>query len=511
MRLDCKSLLISASLVTLFGCGTDEKLGDITISLCSELHSSTDRVELIVARPEGFAGVLPSGASLENVDNQGPDELVWQVPEPEGGWSEDVLLHVDQVSGSEEVAARVFYNASEVAVSGQRAITKGLVLSVCVGGPDGGSDDDGGVADAGVDAGDGDGGVGEDDVRVTNDNGDSNFPSVTTDGTQRAVAWVDNRDGNNEIYFARLQADGSVDGAEIRVTNNDADSGGPSLVWTGSEYGLAWHDSRDGNPEIYFVRLNAAGAVQGVPIRVSNAADLSLFPSLVFNDNGFGVAWEDNRDGAFEIYMSTLDTAGAAVADELRLTNAGTSIAASLTWTGAEYGLAWQDSSIGNDDEIFFARVDTDAAIVGASVRVTNAAGRSGIPSLTYNGDGYGVAWEDARNNLLSIYFVRLTSTGAPLGSELLLTDIGLFARSADVLWTGSDYAVAWTDDRTGNTEVHFASVTAAGSLSGEIAQISTGGNAQEPDLTILGTTLTAVWYDMRDGNNEIYLQSPVP
>lgn len=506
-----RAALLITSLAALSACGSDAKLGDLTIGLCSDLQSSTDRVELIVARPEGFAGVLPAGASLENFDNQGPDELVWQVPEPKGGWSADLLLHIDEVSGSEEVAARVFYDSNQIALSGLRSISKGLVLSVCVGGPDGGVVDGGPPADGGPDA-DSDGGVGEDDFRVTNDNGDSNFPSIVSNGTGRAVAWVDNRDGNNEIYFARLLADGSIDGVSVRVTNDVEDSGGPSLVWTGSEYGLAWHDSQNDNPEIYFVRISAAGAVQNPPTRVSNAAGLSLFPSLVVNNGGFGIAWEDNRDGAFEIYMSTLDSAGAEVAGELPLTSTGTSIAASLVWTSTEYGLAWQDNSLGGDDEIFFARVDSDAAIVGTSVRVTNAAGRSAIPSLTYNGSGYGVAWEDARNDLLSIYFVRLSSAGTPVGNELLLSQIGLFARSADLLWTGADYALSWTDNQTGPTEVHFASIDAAGSLDGAVAQVSTGGtNAQEPDLAIVGTTLTVVWYDMRDGNNEIYLQSPVP
>jgi hypothetical protein len=66
------------------------------------------------------------------------------------------------------------------------------------------------------------------------------------------VSWTDDRDWNDEIYFAIISPAGSKVGADLRVTNDGHDSEWPSLVWTGSEFGVSWHDDRDGNYEIYF-------------------------------------------------------------------------------------------------------------------------------------------------------------------------------------------------------------------------------------------------------------------
>lgn len=45
-------------------------------------------------------------------------------------------------------------------------------------------------------------------------------------------------------------------GSDLRVTSAASDSHYPSLSWTGSEFGMSWWDFRDGNYEIYFARIS---------------------------------------------------------------------------------------------------------------------------------------------------------------------------------------------------------------------------------------------------------------
>ena len=57
---------------------------------------------------------------------------------------------------------------------------------------------------------------------------------------------------------------------EVRVTEDDGIySLFPSTAWTGSEYGIAWQDNRDGMREIYFARLNKNGVKIGNETRIS--------------------------------------------------------------------------------------------------------------------------------------------------------------------------------------------------------------------------------------------------
>jgi hypothetical protein len=97
------------------------------------------------------------------------------------------------------------------------------------------------------------------DVRISNAPGASDYPSLAWTGAEHGVAWCDTRDGNSEIYFTRISAAGIKQSQDIRITNAPETSSYPSLDWTGTGYGVVWVDSRDGNEEIYFARLSPDG------------------------------------------------------------------------------------------------------------------------------------------------------------------------------------------------------------------------------------------------------------
>ena len=102
---------------------------------------------------------------------------------------------------------------------------------------------------------------------------------------------------------------------DTEITNDLSSSGNPSIVWTGSEYGIAF--SRDGH--VYF-------------IRPSSSAER---PSLVWNGDEYAVAWRDVRDGNREMYFRRIDAAGQPVGSTVRVTNDdATSEHPSLAWDG---------------------------------------------------------------------------------------------------------------------------------------------------------------------------------
>src|SRR5206468_5109528 len=129
------------------------------------------------------------------------------------------------------------------------------------------------------------------------------------------VVWQDDRDGNNEIYFARLNSSGAKIGPDVRVTNAPGSSRTPAVVWTGWEYGVVWYDDRDGNTEIYFARLDGSGVKISPDVRVTNDPASSSFPAVVWTGSEYGVAWQDTRndDG---VYFARLDSEGVKVGGE---------------------------------------------------------------------------------------------------------------------------------------------------------------------------------------------------
>jgi hypothetical protein len=286
------------------------------------------------------------------------------------------------------------------------------------------------------------------DVRVTSAANSSLCPSLVWTGTEYGLAWHDGRDGNWEVYFARLDDQGVKIGGDVRVTNATNSSQNPSLVWTGSEYGLAWHDGRDANWEVYFTRLDDQGVKIGGDVRLTNATNSSQNPSLAWAGTGYGVAWHDGRDANWEIYFARVDADGNKVGDDVRITDAlQSSQSPSLAWNGSEYLVAWSDGRDANW-EIYDARISAAGAKVGSDVRITSKANSSQGPSLSWNGSGYGIAWYDGRDGNLEIYFNRLDGSGAKTGRDIRTTQASGVSQSPSLAWNGGGYAIGWYDDR---------------------------------------------------------------
>ncbi len=345
------------------------------------------------------------------------------------------------------------------------------------------------------------------DIPVSSDPAGSYAASVAWTGTEYGVAWHDDRqgEGNWEIYFARLDASGRRVDPEIRVTAAAGVSSYPSVVWTGTEYGVAWRDNRDGNEEIYFVRLNAAGLRLGTERRITNAAGASAWPSLVWNGEEYGLAWYDERDGNREIYFTRLHASGNKIRSEVRITNnAALSQQPALDWSGKEWGIAWHDNRFGNT-EILFARLDAAGTKLGGDLRITNSAGASENVALVSNGAIHGMAWHDYRDGVWEIYFARVDLGGAKLGADLRLTNNASTSGWPDVAWNGSEFGVFWHDQRDGVWELYERSVDTRGvPTSPETRLTFEGDGSYQPSVVWSGNGYALAWHDDRKGNFEI-------
>lgn len=302
-----------------------------------------------------------------------------------------------------------------------------------------------------------------DDVRLTDAPGSSYQPSLVWTGSEFAVAWADERDGNDEIYFARLDSAGNKIGTDVRVTADTypyiASSFWPSLVWNGTEYAIAWEDGRHSYPEIYFRRLTSSGVEIGDEIRVTVTPPEASRPEMVWNGEFYALVWQDARHGARQIYFAALDAEGITIVPETQVTfDPLPSFFPSLVWAGTDFGVAWQREEY-QSAEVFFARLTSLGSVIEDIVRLTNDDGFSGNPSLVWNGSEYGVAWVDT-DVTRDTYWARLSADGVNLGGALHVTDADGASQYPSLAYTGSSYAVAWNDDRHGvDHQVYFAAI----------------------------------------------------
>ena len=153
--------------------------------------------------------------------------------------------------------------------------------------------------------------------RVTDIDGFAIRPRAAWNGSTYGVVWQDDpRNGSGaDLRFVQTDGAGQPVGAESEVYESDRGVVSVDMVWTGSEYGVVWAEERVSNQrnEIYFIRLDAAGAPIGADIAVT-APDLidSREPSISWNGLEYGVAWTDERGSPVltDIYFARLDRQG---------------------------------------------------------------------------------------------------------------------------------------------------------------------------------------------------------
>jgi hypothetical protein len=249
-------------------------------------------------------------------------------------------------------------------------------------------------------------------VKLSTSTAASEWPDVVWTGTAFAVAYDDERAGANkhDLYFQRLDENGQRLGGEVRVTTDPGRQSSPVLKWNGSEFGLVWTDYRfPWNREVYFRRLAADGQPVGAEVRVTNDTADSAWPDLAWNDadREWAVVWHDTRDGNAEVYFARLDAQGARRGADVRLTTAaGFSGYASIDWNGYQYGVSWQDDrAAANKPAIYFAQVSAAGQKNGNDLRLSSGGGASSFTTALWNGSTFAFCWRDDRDGNSEIYF----------------------------------------------------------------------------------------------------------
>ncbi|MEP7169201.1 MAG: exo-alpha-sialidase, partial [Bacteroidota bacterium] len=159
------------------------------------------------------------------------------------------------------------------------------------------------------------------DTRLTNSNGTSWFAFVAAWGSDVHVIWMDDRDGNFEIYYKRSADGGLTWSADARLTNDTAISQFPSVAVSGTIVNVIWQDSRDSNTEIYYKRSTDNGLSWGADTRLTNNPAGSIFASVSASGSIVNVLWEEYRDGNAEIYNKQSADSGLTWSADARLTN----------------------------------------------------------------------------------------------------------------------------------------------------------------------------------------------
>ena len=303
-----------------------------------------------------------------------------------------------------------------------------------------------------------------------------------------------------------------------RLTNDPASSGTSAytnarcMVSNGDTVNIVWKDNRAGatNYEIYYKRSTDGGITWGSDTRISNNIYISSDPTISVSGSVVHVAWDDNRDGNYEIYYNRSTDGGSSWGTDMRLTNnPAASQVPSISVSGSVVHIAWEDNRNAPYIRIYYKRSTDSGLSWSADTQLMNNTSSSWYNPISASGYGVKVVWSDNRNGHQDIYFKASTDGGLNWATEIPLVNDTVIKNNPTLSVSGSVVFVTWMDsrDRYPNYEIYYKRSIDGGLTWGANTRLTTNHTSATlfSNLSVSGSGVHVIWDDSRDVNYEIY------
>ncbi|UCF66149.1 MAG: M6 family metalloprotease domain-containing protein, partial [Acidobacteriota bacterium] len=283
--------------------------------------------------------------------------------------------------------------------------------------------------------------------------GNGSDPDVDWNGTEYGVVWADDRDGNREIYFARVDAAGTRIGTEVRLTSDAADSRAPRIEWTPTDkrWSIVFEDERFGDPDVLYVRVNSAGNKVGGETTIAVGAGRQQSPDLAFSGNRYGIVWQDDASGEWTIRFRSMLTDGLTGSTPIDLETApGDSLQPEIIWHSgtAFFATAYVDFAAIGRSSLKVARINELGSSLQPIKTITTEPIRVDSPDIDNDGTLYFISWVDHRDGARSI---RMSRTDDQLNVEIngvVADESAPYARFAPLTVSGNRMIVTWSEQK---------------------------------------------------------------
>jgi hypothetical protein len=284
------------------------------------------------------------------------------------------------------------------------------------------------------------------------------------DGSQYGLLYG-GKDRQWNGYFRGLDPDGSIARDDVDVTRVNADTFAGPIVWSGTQYGVVWTDTRlDDNYEVYFNRLDQAGKKYGRDVRLTDAPDFSLHPSLIWTGREFVAVWDDRRP------------------------DSGT--------------------SPGNNSAIYGQRLSDQGALLGRNEKLVPRELGAEYPAAAFGTERVGILYTTLIGDAISLNF---SSASADLGDPGDVVDLGFpDAHAPALIWVRDRFIAAWDEYGDGPGDAIWgATIEEDGTVIDRPRALTSGARfARSETLVSLGDRVVLVWADDLDGNYELYAKT---
>ncbi|MGH8103927.1 MAG: hypothetical protein ACREJQ_05335, partial [bacterium] len=333
-------------------------------------------------------------------------------------------------------------------------------------------------------------------------------------GGKYLVVWQEDRGATAEdILGVFVSPEGFLTGSPFVICNCNGTQQFARVVYNGADLFLVvWEDQRNGslNPTIFGARVTA-GTQQVldpdgflVPQNTSNKAQIPEVGSI---NGDFLAIWKDTRLGQAGIYGARITPAKTITGDLPLVTGGNTRQRPSLTSSGTQYLLLWDEIGA-QDSDVFGLRVSAAGSPTGSPFVISDAAGTQQRPSGASDGTNFLVAWEDDRSGNFEIYGSRVSSSGSVLDSSgVPISTVSSLKVLTDVAFGSGKYFAVWSDTRNDpffvTTDIYGAFIDSTSGAPGP--DFAVGASPQRQSYgrsTFDEDAFLTVWIDNRNSGS---------
>ncbi len=227
------------------------------------------------------------------------------------------------------------------------------------------------------------------------------YPSVACQGDQCLATYTaGSGTAGFELRYARVGSDGSELASWSAMTGSSGGSAIADVVATpGGGYAAAWIDEREGQQRIFAARLDASGSKRAPgEIVVSSDEHRASFPDIAARGDALLICYsvDGGPQGQGDILCGHVDREGAVTVTERLTDDPRVSSFPEVVWAAGRYLVVFNDERPGIA-EVFGQLVDADGHRIGPELRLTDIAATSGYPGVAWVGDGALITWYQYR------------------------------------------------------------------------------------------------------------------
>ncbi|RPH98096.1 MAG: T9SS C-terminal target domain-containing protein [Calditrichaeota bacterium] len=372
--------------------------------------------------------------------------------------------------------------------------------------------------------------------RVTDENGcsDQKFPKIATDGFGNfVVAWLDARHDTGDwtsfdIYAQRYTQDGTPIGSNFPVNELTGSSDAwlhPSLAMDKrGNFVIVWNDWRDGKRNIYAQRYGTDGTAQGENFKVNDQDGQSHTSShtaiAISESGGFFIVWSEVKLSNQDIYAQMYDAEGFPQGgnfivndDDDETDRSYPQIAAS---GAGDFVIVWvqkQEYPLSQLSDIYARRFHGDGTAAGGSFKVNDDQEISSQTAPTIAADSTGnfiIAWKDNRMTKMEddLFAQRYEADGIPQGNNFQVNQITAgairYLSHATAMNSAGNFIITWAEMQNdfSNMDIYSQRYTADGAALGGPLRVNAEARKEqyEPDVKLWNNRIYHTWVSSHAG-----------